>query len=1042
MPYNTNFIVNINGQNMDLGTLLYKWNTNVINIPASGTTLGSYTINYTSPTIIRESDISVSMDGQPVNGDQVYTFGPLIQSRTVILGQSTGTGNSVVFSNDGFQFNGTGTTQIPAGTGAVGLCYDGIKWVTSHQSGTKNIGYSYNGINWQTSGTISPTANYPWRIAYNGRIYILLVQGTPSAIYYSYDGFNWTQTTSLFSSRVFNIAWNGNFWLAVGSGGNSVASSPDGINWTGSVPFSTLGSDICWIGNKWVITANNGGGTPIISYNTNPSGLGTWTTSNTTLFTTSTAGEQSVSLAWNGQILIASGVGGNTFAYSADGISWTGLGSLIYTAGTRLYPKSLWNGRLFINGYAQGNQANLFATSTNGTNWIGQGNIIFPYDIGANSRRMNSITFQKNMTILSASTGFYYSLDGINWNLLTITASSTNSGWASYNGRTWLALNRNASSNCFISNDGINWKLITTSTIFSAATNLYWARDRWFITSTAFGSTTSTISYSYDGATWIPTNTTIFTGGYANSVYYNGSIYIATGTGTNNSIGYSYDGINWVGLGKSIANQVVYAYWNGTLWIGGASDTNTLSYSYNGINWTGLGRQIFSGQANRFVNNGVIQVAVGVGGNTIAYSYNGINWTGLGLSIFSSSGNDICWNGTLWIASGSGTNSVAYSYNGINWTGITNSYNNGWSLFTNYGITPIPFIQHPTLAFGSAGTNSIAYSPDGITWTGLGKTVFSTGGYCGYWNGSIWLAGGQGGNTMAFSYDGINWTGLGSSVLSTYVAGIAYNGIIWVATGVGVIGNIAYSYNGFNWTEVNGTTVTMNSGLAVVWNGTCFVVGSSSPGSSSFNMNSTDGINWSRLNPTQSARTPASNGYTWVMPRTSTPGIGYINNSLPNNNSWTTISQTIFSSRGTCIFYGGFIWLAGGIGTGNTLAYSYDGMTWTGLGITNFPGGCTSICWNGTRFVGIGTTYVGYSADGITWYSSSRSLFTTTQSVVSNASIGAYLSPSAMVLNNNGITGNGMYSSQTLEVVSSDPYFQSGFTNVSFNITSNSVMKP
>lgn len=1027
---------------MDLGTLLYKWNTNVINIPASGTTLGSYTINYTSPTIIRESDISVSMDGQPVNGDQVYTFGPLIQSRTVILGQSTGTGNSVVFSNDGFQFNGTGTTQISANTGAVGLCFDGTKWVTSYQP--KNIGYSYNGINWQTTGTLPGSGSNAYKIVYNGIIYIQICE-QPVGINYSYDGLNWIVSTCPFTSFIFSVGWNGSYWLMGGSGTYTLAYSQDGINWTGisTSPLSTNCCDICWIGDKWIITGSNNS-TTTISYNTNPSGQGTWTNISTSLFTYSDTYTNGGSLSWNGKTIITTGSGGNTFAYSSDGVNWTGLGTILYS-GSPLFSRSLWNGKLFISGYGinnTGGQTNYFSTSTNGTNWSGKGTSILPFDIGANSRRMNSITFQKNMTILSASTGFYYSLDGINWNLLTITASSTNSGWASYNGRTWLALNRNASSNCFISNDGINWKLITTSTIFSAATNLYWARDRWFITSTAFGSTTSTISYSYDGATWIPTNTTIFTGGYANSVYYNGSTYIATGTGTNNSIGYSYDGINWVGLGKSIANQVLYAYWNGTLWIGGASDTNTLSYSYNGINWTGLGRQIFSGQANRFVNNGVIQVAVGVGGNTIAYSYNGINWTGLGLSIFSSSGNDICWNGTLWIASGSGTNSVAYSYNGINWTGITNSYNNGWSLFTNYGITPIPFIQHPTLAFGSAGTNSIAYSPDGITWTGLGKTVFTTGGYCGYWNGSIWLAGGQGGNTMAFSYDGINWTGLGSSVLSTYVAGIAYNGIIWVATGVGVRGNIAYSYNGFNWTEVNGTTVTMNSGLAVVWNGTCFVVGSSSPGTSSFNMNSTDGINWSRLNPTQSARTPASNGYTWVMPRTTTPGIGYINNSLPNNNIWTTISQTIFSSRGTCIFYGGFIWLAGGIGTGNTLAYSYDGMTWTGLGITTFPGGCTSICWNGTRFVGIGTTYVGYSADGITWYSSSRSLFTTTQSVVSNASIGAYLSPSAMVLNNSGITGNGMSSSQTLEVVSSDPYFQSGFTNVSFNITSNSIMKP
>jgi len=139
------------------------------------------------------------------------------------------------------------------------------------------------------------------------------------------------------------------------------------------------------------------------------------------------------------------------------------------------------------------------------------------------------------------------------------------------------------------------------------------------------------------------------------------------------------------------------------------------------------------------------------------------------------------------------------------------------------------------------------------------------------------------------------------------------------------------------------------------------------------------------------------------------------------------------------VCYGGFVWIAGGIGTTNTLAYSNNGTTWTGLGTTKFPNGCSSICWNGTRYVGAGGNYIGYSSNGTTWYSGQTGLFTSINFVVSNPGIGAFAPPSAMVLNNNGITGNGLYSSTTLEVVSSDPYFQSGFTNASFNITSNSV---
>ena len=1079
MPYNTNFIVNINGQNIDLGTLLYKWNTNVINIPASGTTLGSYTINYTSPTIIRESDISVTMDGQPVNGDQVYTFGPLIQSRTVILGQSTGTGNSVVFSNDGFQFNGTGTTQIPASTGAIGLCFDGIKWVTSHQSGAKYIGYSYNGINWQTSGTISPTANYPWRIAYNGRIYILLVQGTPTAIYYSYDGFNWTQTTSPFSIHVMNIAWNGNFWLAVGSGANSIASSSNGINWTGSAPFSTLGSDICWIGNKWVITANNSGGTPIISYNTNPSGQGTWTTSNTTLFTTSGGGEQNVSFAWNGKILIASGVGGNTFAYSADGITWTGLGSLIYTAGTPLYPKSLWNGRLFINGYAQGNQANLFATSTNGTNWIGQGNIIFPYDIGANSRRMNSVTFQRNMTICYGinaigTTGntMIYSLDGINWNPCNakFDYGDTYAYYMpsiGYNGKLWL----NASigtgdiygNAIAASRDGINWYGLGYLGIAYYGTTIVWLGNKWL-----FGSWYNNIMYSYDGFTWIINNINrkmSICNGYA----YNGSVYVGAGGGTGSdvySLAYSYNGINWVGVPNS---QTLYGRChspvsNGKIFVaitegGGGISGYYIIYSYDGINWYGASTP-WTGVRNAFytsiATNGSMFVATAyVSGsiNGIGYSYDGINW-------FASPaiGNLICrggsimsvtWNGSLWILVGSAntisyptTNHLAYSYNGINWiasptkntfTGNATSTGVAICVFSNYGVKPIPFIQHPTLAFGS-GTNTISYSPDGISWTGLGKPVFSTAGYCGFWSGSFWLAGGQGGNTMAFSYDGVQWSGISNVPITTAVQGITYNGTIWVATGSG--GNsIAYSSDGFNWTGLN--VIGLTTGSSVYWNGTVFLITSIA---NTFNYNSPDGIIWTRTGGSTFNGIPASNGITWVYPRNTT-SLYYSNDPDGNQNTYSLATPAIFTTSGNCICYGGFIWLAGGKG-GNTLAYSYNGFFWTGLGTTAFPTVCSSICWNGTRYVGAGGNYIGYSADGITWYSAPTSLFTSINYVVSNPGIGAFVAPSAMVLNNSGITGNGMSSSQTLEVVSSDPYFQSGFTNVSFNITSNSIMKP
>jgi hypothetical protein len=53
------------------------------------------------------------------------------------------------------------------------------------------------------------------------------------------------------------------------------------------------------------------------------------------------------------------------------------------------------------------------------------------------------------------------------------------------------------------------------------------------------------------------------------------------------------------------------------------------------------------------------------------------------------------------------------------------------------------------------------------------------------------------------------------------------------------------------------------------------------------------------------------------------------------------------------------MWVAGGAG-GNTLAYSYNGINWTGLGTTTFTGGyCYSLCWSGSAWVGLGQTTTG-----------------------------------------------------------------------------------
>lgn len=87
--------------------------------------------------------------------------------------------------------------------------------------------------------------------------------------------------------------------------------------------------------------------------------------------------------------------------------------------------------------------------------------------------------------------------------------------------------------------------------------------------------------------------------------------------------------------------------------------------------------------------------------------------------------------------------------------------------------------------------------------------------------------------------------------------------------------------------------------------------------------------------------------------------------------TWTGLGNSIFSGEGNCAAWNGTMWVAGGFGT-NALAYSYDGINWTGIPdvrINPFTSmtSCTSIVWTGTTWVAVNGLYSATSIDGITW---------------------------------------------------------------------------
>jgi hypothetical protein len=122
-------------------------------------------------------------------------------------------------------------------------------------------------------------------------------------------------------------------------------------------------------------------------------------------------------------------------------------------------------------------------------------------------------------------------------------------------------------------------------------------------------------------------------------------------------------------------------------------------------------------------------------------------------------------------------------------------------------------------------------------------------------------------------------------------------------------------------------------------------------------------------------------------------GIGSTNTLAFSNDGirWFPLGATIFTTGCYTVNWNGYLWVAGGQGT-NSLAYSYDGIHWTPLGTSVFSTMCTNIVSNSTIFVagGQGTNSLAYSYDGINWTPSNNSPFTSTGVVNSIAFNGLY----------------------------------------------------
>ena len=88
----------------------------------------------------------------------------------------------------------------------------------------------------------------------------------------------------------------------------------------------------------------------------------------------------------------------------------------------------------------------------------------------------------------------------------------------------------------------------------------------------------------------------------------------------------------------------------------------------------------------------------------------------------------------------------------------------------------------------------------------------------------------------------------------------------------------------------------------------------------------------------------------WVAVGNGTNSIAYSNDGI----TWTGVTlKNIFSTIGFGVAWNGIMWVAVGQGT-HSIAYSYDGITWTGLGTSIFSTRGTGVAWNGKMWVAVG----------------------------------------------------------------------------------------
>jgi len=374
----------------------------------------------------------------------------------VAVGEGT---NTIAYSYDGVSWFGEGASVFTSSGNSV--CWTDDNWIAVGKNGTTNVMYfSYDSKNWiNEPNTYPPLHNKTYITKSNSRIgYLVFPQPcltlgylyNGNTISYSNDGIFWSAVGTKIFNAAYNASWNGNMWVAVGSGENTLAYSYNGIDWfgLGNSIFSE-GRCVAWNGNMWI--AGGAGVNPVHTIAYSYDGL-IWFGLGKDIFS-----EGGYSLTWTGKSWIMVGSGEHQIAKSFNGISWVPITSNTPFEGGYSKGVCTGNGIVVAVGTGQTN-VQLAYSLDDGNTWNASPtpNVFGNYGNGV---AWNGKLF---VAVGGETKNIAYSVDGITWTNVSTNFFGSGSGASgngvAWNGDRWIVVGSNINGNPIIySNDGINW---------------------------------------------------------------------------------------------------------------------------------------------------------------------------------------------------------------------------------------------------------------------------------------------------------------------------------------------------------------------------------------------------------------------------------------------------------------------------------------------------------------------------------------------------------------------------------------------------------